>query len=77
MNKYRIGSCRHEVSAEAEGYVSDAYVAEAPVVLLYNDDDSFYVTEYNSWDEINEFISELKAAATKAFGVHPDLEAGK
>lgn len=76
MNKFNLGNCEHVIDVLPKGAKDGAYVAGEPVVILYNDDDSFYATEYNSWAEINKFISELKVAATEAFGENPDVEVG-
>ena len=50
------GNCEHN-SCAVDG-----------VVQLSNNDDSHYVTEFDSWAEIEVFISELCMEAEKAFG---------
>ena len=49
-------------------------MAEGDAVLLTNDDDSYYCQYFNSWDEVNIFISMLRLEAIKAFSGHPDLQ---
>ena len=46
--------------------------AEGNIVTLANDDDSYYTQHFSSWGEIEEFISELRREAFKAFGSYPD-----
>jgi hypothetical protein len=55
MNEKDIGRCK-QVVWEQDG-----------AVCIVNDDDGFYVTEFNTHKEVEALISELKAAAEKAF----------
>ncbi len=47
-------------------YTHDVWVEDG-TVLLANDDDPHYVQEFDSLDEIESFISELRTEAQKAF----------
>lgn len=51
------GNCRH-----------GAYKNDDGLVELCNDDDSFYHTVFENWDEIHCFIAEIEEAAEAAFG---------
>lgn len=55
MNKNKIGNCLHVVWSEGES------------VCVCNDDDGYYVTEFNSREEVGAFIAKLEAAADEAF----------
>jgi hypothetical protein len=57
---YNYGNCMHEVNAnEFEG---------RKFVQLYNDDDSHYATQFDTREEVEQFIEKLRAAADEAFG---------
>lgn len=72
MNKYGVGGCIHEPWVKMPGKDSlFLREVESPVVLLANDGDGYYVTEYNSWEEVNDLIAQLKKCATEAFGEEP------
>jgi len=55
MNTKGIGNCKHE-----------SWI-EKGVVCLANDEDDYYITEFNSLDEVNEFVDELIKNAKEAF----------
>lgn len=55
MNDKRIGNCTHSFDIE-EG-----------VLILSNDDDCFYKTEFNSIEEVECFISKMRHKAEEAF----------
>lgn len=72
MNKYRNGNCIHEPWVLMPRPASMLYPAvESPAVMLANDDDSHYATEFNSWEEVNDLITQLRKCATEAFGEEP------
>ncbi len=55
MNDKRIGNCLHNIW-EDEG-----------TVCIANDDDGFYITEFNTRAELDTFIDKLNATAGEAF----------
>jgi len=59
MNEKGLGNCVHH-SWSKDG-----------AVCLANDEDGYYVTEFNTQDELNIFIGKLNEAARKAFGAYP------
>ena len=59
--------CKHIVEIELDPAQLPWGVA-APCVSVYNDDDSFYVQYLTSRDEVDQLITDLEAAAIKAWG---------
>lgn len=56
MNKNGYGLCLHE-PYEYKG-----------TICLANDDDGFYVQEFNSREEIETFVDQLRTKASEVFG---------
>ena len=63
MNDKRIGNCVHHAWSEHG------------TVCIANDDDGYYITEFNNREELGAFIAQLNAAADKAFGTDKKEEA--
>ena len=53
--KKDYGSCRHIVETKSQ------------CVHVYNDDDGFYYQVFNTKDELNDFINQLKNAADEVW----------
>ena len=47
---------------------------DGDAVILTNDTDPYWCQYFNSWDEVNIFISMLRLEAVKAFSGNPDLQ---
>ena len=57
MNNSKLaGSCMH------------GFWVSKGAVFLANDDDSFYITEFNTREEIENFIAQARKLADEAFG---------
>lgn len=55
MNTKGIGNCLHEVCQ-----VDD-------ILLLFNDEDSHFATEFNTYAEVEKFTNEMLDLARKVF----------
>lgn len=59
-SNHRFGNCLHEVVVnESEGL---------KFVQIFNDDDEHYATQFDTREEVEQFINKLRAAADEAFG---------
>ena len=69
----RGGNCGHEafvvdhILGMGESYLAKV---DPPVVGLANNDDGYYVQYFKNHEEVERFITELRAAAEEAWGGH-------
>jgi hypothetical protein len=66
------GNCKHEayVVTETREWINGQQVITpvTPYVQLSNDDDSYYKQGFETREELEEFIAQLRAAGNQAFG---------
>lgn len=46
---------------------------DPPVLMMANDDDSYYIQTFVGWSEVDAFIERMRAEAEKAFGPNAEL----
>lgn len=61
---------QHDVWTAKEAWACGVHFKHPPSVGLCNEDDSFYTQYFNSRQEIEAFIDELKKAADEAWGTN-------
>lgn len=59
-------SARHDIGVERD--TVDGFKLTAPVVWLANDGDPYYTQYFKDHNEVEEFVTKLRAAADEAFG---------
>ena len=70
-------SCKHVIKTKCVEFVGGkAIKLEQPVLEMFNDDDNYYVQEFRSWDEVNQFIDYLKGVTRMTFGDEHKVSAG-
>lgn len=61
------GGCKHYASVDTGGWWCGVKYEHRPIVSVSNDDDSFYTQYFETREEIEGFISELRRVADEAW----------
>lgn len=65
------GNCKHLTQTVMLHEDGERFGDFAPAVQLFNDDDGFYHTIFETAAEVEEFIAQLRKVSSEAFGGQP------
>ena len=77
VKKYRMGGFQHSSCVISHTFgmgIHNIAPVDPPVVCLSQDDDPYYSQYFNSRDEVEAFIAELRKCADEAWGQVQDLK---